>query len=112
MWKRRINAPPPAKQSMAPVTLRSPWHAVSIVSSAACCPAAMGMLGSRFLSKEAPGLPLKACSMSAKCRCSYQHHDDRRGLSRRTPDVWNPGRVSYSGEERRRQRGRRSIDVK
>ena len=112
MWKRRIKVPPPAKQTVAPVTARSPWHAVSIVSNAACCPAAMGLLGTRFLSKEAPGLPLKACSMNAECRCAYQHHDDRRGLSRRTPDVWSPGRVSYSGEERRRQRGRRSADLK
>jgi hypothetical protein len=112
MWKRLIKAPMPAKQSMAPVAQRSPWHAVSIVSSAACCPAAMGLLGTRFLSKEAPGLPLNHCSMSAKCRCSYQHHDDRRGLERRTPDPWSPGRVGYSGEERRRQRGRRSIDLK
>jgi hypothetical protein len=112
MWKRRMKAPPPAKQSIVRVTARSPWHAVSIINNAACCPAAMRMLGSRFLSKEAPGLPLKACSMSAECRCSYQHHDDRRGLSRRTPDVWSPGHVGYSGEERRRQRDRRSIDLK
>jgi hypothetical protein len=112
MWKMLLKTPPPARRSMAPVASPSPWHAVSIVSSSACCPAAMGLLDTRFLSKEAPGLPLKACSMSAKCRCSYQHHDDRRGLSRRTPDVWSPGRVSYSGEERRRERGRRSIDLK
>jgi hypothetical protein len=111
MWKRRIKAPPPAKQSMAQVTPRSPWHAVSIVSSAACCSAAMGLLGTRFLSKEAPGLPLKHCSMSAECRCSYQHHDDRRGSSRRTPDHWSPGRVAYGAEERRRERGRRSTDL-
>lgn len=112
MWKRRFKAPPPAKHSMAPVAPRSQWHAVSIVSNAACCPAAMGLLGTRFLSKEAPGLPLKHCSMCAECRCSYQHHDDRRGLTRRTPDVWSPGRVGYGGEERRRERGRRSVDLK
>jgi hypothetical protein len=72
----------------------------------------MGLLDTRFLSKEAPVLPLAGCSMSGKCRCSYQHHDDRRGLSRRTPDLWNPGRVSYGGEERRLKRGRRSVDLK
>jgi len=112
MWKRRFKAPPPAKQPMAPVAARSPWHAVSIVSSTACCSAAMGLLGTRFLSKEAPGLPLKHCSMSGECRCQYQHHDDRRVLSRRTPDPWNTGRFGYGGEERRRQRGRRSVDPK
>jgi hypothetical protein len=112
MWKRLFKAARPMKQSMAAADTRTSWHAVSIVSSAACCPAAMGLLGTRFLSKEAPGLPLTACSMSAKCRCSYQHHDDRRGSSRRTLDLWNPGRVGYCGEERRLKRGRRSIDLK
>ena len=59
LWKRPTKASPPTKQPMASLTPRhSSWHAVSIVSSAACCPAAMGQLGTRFLSKEAPGLPL------------------------------------------------------
>jgi hypothetical protein len=111
MWKRLTNAPPAAKKSTAPAMPRSAWHAVSIVSSAACCPAAMGLLGSRFLSKEAPRLPLKHCSMNAECRCSYQHHDDRRTSSRRTPDLWSPGRGDYGGEERRRERGRRNTDL-
>jgi hypothetical protein len=113
MWKRLIKSPPPAKQSMAPFTPRtSPWHAVSIVSSAPCCSAAMGLLGTRFLSKEAPVLPLRHCSMGAECRCSYQHHHDRRGSPRRTPDLWSPGRVVYGGEERRRKPSRRSTDLK
>ena len=113
MWKRPTKAPPSAKQSTAPVAeRRSPWHAVSVVSSAACCPAALSQVGIRFLSKEAPGLPLSACSMRSECRCSYQHHDDRRGLSRRIPDLLSPGRVAYGGQERRRERGRRSTDLK
>jgi hypothetical protein len=111
MWKRSTNARPSAKKSTAPAMPRTEWHAVSIVSSAACCPAARGLLGSRFLSKEAPRLPLRHCSMSAECRCSYQHHDDRRALSRRTPDPWSPGKGFHSGEERRRERGRRSTDL-
>ena len=112
MWKRLTKAPPSPKQAMAPVTRRSPWHAVSIVSNAACCHEAMGLVGTRFLSQEAPGLPLAHCAMKAECRCLYQHHVDRRELSRRTPDLWSPGRVSYHGEERRRQQGRRSTDLK
>ena len=72
----------------------------------------MGLLGTRFLSKEAPRLPLEHCAMGAECRCSYQHHEDRRSLSRRTPDLWSPGRSSYRGEERRTERDRRSTDPK
>src|SRR5882757_6786346 len=112
MWKRPTKAPPSAKQSIAPAPPRSEWHAVSIISNASCCPAAMGLLGTRFLSREAPRLPLKNCSMSAACRCSYQHHDDRRGSSRRTHDLWNPGHGSYGGKERRGERGRRVTDLK
>jgi hypothetical protein len=111
MWKRS-DRPPSAKESMAPASPRSPWHAVSIVSTAACCPAALGLMGTRFLSKEAPRVPLKNCSMSAECRCSYQHHGDRRSLSRRTQDLWSPGRGSYGGEERRREAHRRVADLK
>jgi hypothetical protein len=112
MWRKSIKAPPAAKQSPTSAAPRSQWHAVSIVSSAACCPEATGLLGTRFLSKEAPGLPLKHCSRSAECRCSYLHHEDRRGFPRRTPDLWNPGHVRYSGEDRRRERGRRGTDLK
>ena len=112
MWRRSFRAPSPAKQSPASAPPRSQWHAVSIVGSGACCPEAPGLLGTRFLSKEAPGLPLKHCSRSAECRCSYLHHDDRRGLQRRTPDLWSPGRVRYGGEDRRRERGRRSTDLR
>jgi hypothetical protein len=72
----------------------------------------MGLLGTRFLSKEAPRLPLKGCSIGSDCRCSYQHHEDRRVLSRRVPDLWNPGHTRYVREERRRERGRRSVDLK
>jgi hypothetical protein len=110
MWKRPTKTPPSAKQPKAPAPRSSPWHAVSIGSNAACCPAAMGLLDARFLSKEAPTLPLKHCSMRAECRCAYQHYDDRRSLSRRTPDLWSPGRDGHGGEERRRERGRRSTD--
>lgn len=112
MWKRPATGGPPAKESAAVKPPRRSWHAVSIVSSTACCPAAMGLAGTRFLSKEAPLLPLEHCSMIAECRCSYQHHDDRRSLSRRTPDLWNPGRGSYGGQERRRHLGRRDTDLK
>lgn len=111
MWKRASKSAP-AKDPPAAATRRSPWHAVSIVSSVSACAEAVGLLGTRFLSKEAPRLPLKNCSMSGQCRCAYQHHDDRRGLSRRTKDHWNPGRTAYGGEERRREPGRRVNDLK
>jgi hypothetical protein len=112
MWERITKTRVSARQATAPATLRTPWHAVSIVSSAACCATAMGLLGTRFLSKEAPRLPLKGCVMGSDCRCWYQHHEDRRVLSRRAPDLWNPAHTRYVREERRRERSRRSAELR
>jgi hypothetical protein len=112
MWERMTKARVSARQATALATLRTPWRAVSIVSSAACCATAIGLLGTRFLPKEAPRLPLKGCLMGSDCRCSYQHHEDRRVLLRRAPDLWNPANTRCVQEERRRERGRRGADLK
>jgi hypothetical protein len=112
MWESITKGRVFAQQTTASVTPRTAWHAVSIVSSTACCATAIVLLGTRFLSKEAPRLPLKGCLMDSDCRCAYQHHEDRRVLSRRAPDLWNPAHTRYVVEERRRQRGRRSADRK
>src|SRR5258708_16828682 len=101
MWERITKTRVSARQATAPATLRTPWHAVSIVSSAACCATAMGLLGTRFLSKEAPRLPLKGCLMGSDCRCSYQHHQDRRVLLRRVPDEGNPAHIRSVRAEQR-----------
>ena len=44
--------------------ITNPYHAVSIVPGAACCNAARELRFQRFLSKEAPPLPLASCTMS------------------------------------------------
>jgi hypothetical protein len=112
MWERITKPRVSARQATTPATPRTPWHAVSIVSSAACCPTVRGLLGTRFLSKEAPRLPHKSCLMGPGCRCSYRHHEDRRVLSRRAPDLWNPVHTRCVRGERRRERGRRGADIK
>jgi hypothetical protein len=62
------------------------FHAVSIQAGRNCCRAARELQGHRFLSREAPSLPLKDCS-SDNCMCHYQHHDDRRRGPRRARDM-------------------------
>jgi hypothetical protein len=52
-------------------------HAVSIEVGRRPCEAAQAMRDRRFLSAEAPPLPLKDCDADA-CQCRYQHHEDRR----------------------------------
>ena len=71
----------PAKPA-APVKKTSAHHAVSIATGPRCCAPARELRGQRFLSREAPQLPLKACDR-ADCTCRYEHHQDRRKGFRR-----------------------------
>jgi hypothetical protein len=86
----------------------NPWHAVSIVPGTGACGAARRFKGVRFLSKDAPRLPLPACA-APHCTCRFKHHDDRRAGPRRRSEQ---GMISapYSGSERRRTGGRRWDD--
>lgn len=90
--------------------ISTPHHAVSIVPGDRCCQAARELAGTRFLSREAPVLPLKKCS-SFSCQCRYEHHTDRRAGPRRARDIG----VAVDGwlETERRAavgRGRRQTD--
>jgi hypothetical protein len=87
----------------------NPYHAVSIQSPPRSCAAAREFEGKRFLSSEAPALPLKNCS-SAICTCKYAHHDDRRRGPRRVSDVTRAQNQFFRGDERRRAGGRRITD--
>jgi hypothetical protein len=87
-----------------------PWHAVSIVPGQQCCAAASGLVRKRFLSREAPTLPLKACDQ-AHCSCRYDHHDDRRKGPRRASEM-GVSVDGYDGVDKRGgpKRGRRKAD--
>lgn len=89
------------------------FHCVSIVNKGDCCEQVNTLTGKRFLSKEAPAIPMEECTM-AHCECRYQHFEDRRQSS-------NERRVDYGvtrelfgvfGEQNRRDRskGRRTTD--
>ncbi len=82
------------------------WHAVAIVPGARACAAAEGCRGRRFLSKEAPRLPLQECN-TAECRCKYRHYEDRRGPPRRGEGKKGAPRTT---DDRRQTRGRRETD--
>jgi hypothetical protein len=86
----------------------NPYHAVSVRPGRYACGSVLQLQGVRFLSSDAPRLPLTGCNAD-KCNCRYQHHEDRREVDRRQNDVWGSG-PSWMGQERRRSRGRRSDD--
>jgi hypothetical protein len=85
------------------------WHAVHVAAGPGACPAAIALGKQRFLSKEAPRLPLKECTSPDTCKCAYRHHKDRRATPRRSSDQGGISRPRNEGD-RRAQRGRREED--
>ncbi|MCB1705711.1 MAG: hypothetical protein KDI17_12660 [Halioglobus sp.] len=57
--------------------ITQPFHAVSIEPARNSCLAARQAGSQRYLSEEAPALPLAECT-ERECECRYQHHADRR----------------------------------
>jgi len=85
------------------------WHAVAIVAAAGACAAARACKDQRYLSAEAPPLPLPGCT-AARCDCRYGHFDDRRRGPRRAAE--KPGVAAKpAAVEQRARRGRRKVDL-
>jgi hypothetical protein len=83
---RRGSGSAPSAAPTRPKTPVSAYHAVSIKLSDYPCTAARELAGQRFLSSEAPKLPLANCGNPAGCACRFVHHKDRRaGKDRRSP---------------------------
>jgi hypothetical protein len=85
------------------------YHAVSILPGADVCAACHRFTGQRFLSLQAPPLPLPTCD-AFQCTCRYRHHKDRRAGPRRRGE-FGLMPASYRGLERRNARGRRRDDL-
>jgi len=88
------------------------YEAVTIHSYKDKCPAAAQVAGQRFLSSEAPPIPLESCT-SETCHCVYMHHGDRRtGTDRRGHHESADGYTVLPGQpNRRRTGGRRAGDL-
>ena len=99
----------PAKEKEKPKSDRR-WHAVSVKPAPGACNAAVSGKSRRWLSREAPMLPLPGCTQPDTCRCTYAHHDDRRSGGRRAEEmdafIQRPPVVN----ERRSRGNRRSSD--
>lgn len=59
------------------------YHAVSIQTGDHACKAARSIEGLRFLSREAPRIPLPGCD-AIDCSCRFAHYDDRRDVQSRS----------------------------
>lgn len=96
--------------SARPANIPKRWHAISVQAKALSCAASHELRKKRFLSNEAPVLPLAECTKRASCPCTYKHQDDRRNKPRRDCGSGISPHVSKHGTERRTSRGRRSDD--
>jgi hypothetical protein len=101
------------------VRLTNPWHAVGVTSAGSpCCRASVSARRIRYLSSEAPPLPLSGCTQPKNCTCKYKHFADRRAGPRRVTDserfknaLSTPVMARLTVAERRRTGGRRATDV-
>ena len=69
---------------------------VSIRHAGSACKAVKDVETQRFLTAEAPSLPLADCSTPNQCQCKYHHHTDRREDPRRDTEIGLPER-SFGG---------------
>jgi hypothetical protein len=95
------------KLNQAPVAT-NPYHAVSVIPGQGSCAAAHRFTGQRFLSRQAPKLPLPTCD-AARCTCRFKHHQDRRAGPRRGSEI-GMMQAYWNGAEKRRTGGRRADD--
>ena len=84
------------------------FGAVEIRARAAACEAARALQGRRYLSSEAPALPLAACTATA-CSCAFVKLSDRRTDERRLEHA-SLSASMFLAENRRRRSGRREED--
>jgi hypothetical protein len=101
----------PKTQNGSGARKSEPWHAVAIMSRGGeSCAGAILCRSKRFLSGDAPLLPLAECDRPQSCPCTYRHYMDRRAKPRRSGDS---GRVIGAPKpvtEKRASRGRRATD--
>ena len=77
------------------------WHSVSIIRGRQACEAVVKLNGHKWLSAQAPLLPVKGCD-AEQCDCRYRHHADRRSADRRE----TTGLVSAPPKDGERRTGR------
>ena len=101
----------------ANIRVVNPWHAVAVSSGKPCCRASVVARNVRYLSTEAPPLPLAGCTQPQGCLCKYRHFNDRRAGPRRTTDselfknaLSRHVVAKLTIEERRMTKGRRATD--
>ncbi|MDH4022255.1 MAG: hypothetical protein OEV14_03940 [Gammaproteobacteria bacterium] len=69
--------PRPAASAVAKASSPGGFQGVTVKPCLDACDAVQAIVGKRYLSREAPGLPLVGCDQQ-RCDCTYSHFSDRR----------------------------------
>jgi len=102
--KRRA-APRPKQRAAAPTKCGGRFAGVEIRAHRNACRTARALEGRRFLSKDAPALPLTNCT-AVQCSCTFSKLADRRTEGRRL-DHAGLGASLFLDQNRRAKRDRR-----
>jgi hypothetical protein len=68
---------PPAPVAKSRPKPPAGYHGVAVKPCENACEAVRAIVGERFLSRDAPALPLATCDQKL-CKCTYGHYSDRR----------------------------------
>ena len=106
IWSSRAKKSETLKRAQLKTVTKSsisPYHCVEIKMSYNACEEVLQLYGKRYLSAEAPMLPVAGCNQ--QCKCKFKHYDDRRQDDRR--DAFSSSGIHFSGEKNRRLGGDR-----
>jgi hypothetical protein len=101
--------PAPIVRSKGPNTAGD-FRSVSVAPSLMCCAAAMRAAGRPYLLRQAPRLPLEACTMPTTCSCKFRKNVDRREGDRRLFGAAETNRW-FAGRDNRKRLSRRSPEM-
>jgi hypothetical protein len=96
--------PRPAPSPVAKARSRGGFQGVTVKPCLDACDAVQAIVGTRYLSREAPALPLAGCDQQ-RCDCTYRHFSDRRqrGNRRSGWDTFGGFSQTLANGERRDQ---------
>jgi hypothetical protein len=108
LWRRRTPGGAVSADSATAPPATTAHHAVYVkYDTRYCCWAVRALGTKKFLSAEAPPLPLAECDRKRQCSCVYRHLQDRRASPGRRATDHGFGERPYLGPERRSGRDRR-----
>jgi hypothetical protein len=109
LWPRRP-APSPDRAPPQTKPAGGRYGAVEIRVRGGACQVARSLEGRRFLSKEAPALPLSACT-AAQCSCKFAKWSDRRSEHRRLEHGGLSASIFLANNRRTKRERRRAAKL-